>query len=550
MTTSAEQTAFPALTPAQIDALRPYGAVETTDADRVLFAEGDRGFDFFLVLEGTVEIIEHSAGAAQRVALHRPGEFTGDVDMLTGRASLVTAVVREPGRVLRLSAERLQTIVAERPELSDLILQAFLMRRALLLEEGFTGLQIVGSRYSRDTHRLREFAARNHLPFTWLDLERDAGAEALLNRFGLNPSETPIVIARGRDVLRNPSNATLARCMGLESGATPDTTYDLIVVGAGPAGLAAAVYGASEGLSTLALEAVATGGQAGHSSKIENYLGFPAGLSGAELANRAMIQARKFGARLMVPKEAAGLRQDRGYHVVALGDGEEAVGRAVIVATGARYRKLPLERLEAFEGAGVYYAATPMEAQLCRNEDVVVVGGGNSAGQAAMFLSEHARRVYVLIRGDDLGQSMSRYLVDRIEQAPNVEVLYHTEVARLLGNGHLEGVVAECRQTGTNRVIETSGLFVFIGAVPHTEWLEGALALDRRGFVLTGRELPRRLLQSERWRRIGRTPFALETSRPGVFAAGDVRAASTKRMASAVGEGSMAVKLVHQHLGA
>ena len=547
MPTESEQTAFPILSPDEIDRLRPFGTEETVEAGQVLFAEGDRGFDFFLILAGTVEITEQSGDEENRVTLHEAGEFTGDVDMLTGRASLVTATVREPGRVLRLAADQIQTIVAERPELSDTILQAFLMRRTLLLAEGYTGLQIVGSRFSQDTHRLREFAARNHLPFTWLDLENDEGAETLLTRFEVPPSATPVVIGRGDDVLKNPTNATLARCMGLDPGTAPDETHDLIVVGAGPAGLAAAVYGASEGLSTLVLEKTATGGQAAQSSKIENYFGFPAGLSGSELANRAMVQAQKFGAQLLVPSEANGLHRDDGYHVVERAGSDAVVGRAVLIATGAQYRRLPLDRLTEFEGAGVYYAATQTEARMCAGETAVIVGGGNSAGQAAMFLSEHARRVLLLIRGDDLTKSMSRYLVDRIERAGTVEVRRHTEVQALRGEEALDAVVTEHNQTGETETISTSGLFVFIGATPHTGWLDGAVAQTDSGFLPTGSDLTRPDLHA--WAPGDRDPFVLETSRPGVFAAGDVRVGSIKRVASAVGEGSMAVKLVHRHLG-
>lgn len=550
MPRSDEHVAFPKLSDEQIEQLAPHGEAEDTQEGQVLFREGDQGFDFFLVLEGTVEITERSGGDQARVTLHEAGEFTGDVDMLTGRASLVTATVREAGRVLRLPADRIQDLIARRPELSDVILEAFLMRRTLLLEGGFTGLQIVGSRFSADATRLKEFASRNHLPYTWLDLEADEGAEALLNRFDVAPEETPVVIARGEGLLRNPSNAELASCMGLSRSAGPDATYDLVVVGAGPAGLAASVYGASEGFRVLTLEAEAMGGQAGSSSRIENYLGFPSGLSGEELAGRARLQAEKFGARLTVPCKAVGLRQDNGYYAVEIAGGDEAVGRSILVATGAKYRKLPLERLEDFEGTGVYYAATRMEARLCESEDVAVVGGGNSAGQAAMFLSEAARRVYVMIRGDDLSKSMSRYLVSRIEAKENIEVLTRTEVKQLLGDagGPLEAIQAENNETGEERRLDLRALFVFIGATPHTGWLEGNIALGEDGFLLTGDALPQPVLAEDGWAGAGRDPNLLETSVPGVFAAGDVRRGSIKRVASAVGEGSMAVKFVHQHL--
>jgi len=557
MPASDQQTAFPTLTTEQIEALRPYGTPEDTERGQVLVAEGDRGFDFFVVLEGAVEITERSGGDESRITLHEAGEFTGDVDMLTGRAALFTATAREAGRVLRLCSDCIQRVIAEEPDLSDPILRAFLMRRTLLLEGGFTGVQIVGSRFSPGTGRLKAFAARNQLPFTWLDLEEDEGAETLLEQFGIAPEETPVVVCRGEEVLRNPSNAELAECMGLPGRPNGDSASDgdvrdLIVVGAGPAGLAAAVYGASEGLSTLCLEASAPGGQASASSKIENYLGFPTGLPGAELARRARLQAQKFGARLTVPCEVTGLRSEAGgaYHVAELSSGDEAAARAFVAATGATYRKLPLERLASFEDTGVYYAATQMEARLCTGEDVVVVGGGNSAGQAAMFLAERARHVYVLVRsGDGLEKSMSRYLSRRVERQENVEVLLHTEAKQLEGDpGQLEAVHVKNNETGETERLAARALFVMIGAEPNAGWLPGHVATDADGFVLSGEAAAARNDAEGFQERAGREPGFLETSVPGLFAAGDVRSGSIKRVASAVGEGAMGVKLVHQHL--
>jgi thioredoxin reductase (NADPH) len=459
----------------------------------------------------------------------------------------LTGVVSEAGEILAIPRERLKEVVTEEANISDIILKAFLARRSYMMRTGL-GLRIIGSRHSADATRLREFAARNRLPHVWIELEEDSEAEALLERFGAKPSETPVAIWQGEDVLKNPTNAELARTIGLKVDAPWELAYDLVVVGAGPAGLGASVYGASEGLSTLALESIALGGQAGTSSRIENYLGFHAGLSGFELASRALIQADKFGARTAVPEEAVGLKREDGYYRIGLSEGGEVVARSVIAATGARYRRLEVPRLRRFEGVSIHYAATEAEAQRCEGEEVVVVGGGNSAGQAALFLAGRMRRVCLLIRGDDLGKSMSRYLVDRVTDAKNVELLPNTEVRELMGEDRLEGVVVEDNRSGARRTLGARALFFFIGAEANTGWLQGAVELDKRGFVLTGRELDGSALEEDAWRGLSRKPYPLETSLPGVFAAGDVRSGSIKRVASAVGEGSMTVRLVHQYL--
>jgi len=542
--------AFPTLTGEQIGVLRRYGEVRETREGEILFKEGDPSYDFYVILSGEVEIIENFGEESRTIARHGAGRFLGEMNMFTGQAVYLTARVREGGEVLVVPAERLRRIVAEEPDLSEIILRAFLLRRSILMGMG-AGLKVVGSRYSEETLRLREFAARNGIPHAFIDLEEDESAEALLRCFGVAPTETPVVIWRGGEVLRNPSNEGLARAIGLGVELLPDETYDLIVVGAGPAGLAASVYGASEGLSTLVLEAVALGGQAGTSSRIENYLGFPAGLSGSELANRAMIQADKFGARTAVPREATSLSRENGFYRVGLSGGgeEEVVGRSVIIATGARYRRLSVPRLREFEGVSVHYAATEVEARTCSNDAVAIVGGGNSAGQAAVFLSGYARKVYLLIRSDDLGKGMSRYLADRVQRTQNVEVLLRTEVEELLGEGgRLRRVVARVGTSGERRTLDARALFVFIGAEPYTGWLRDTLLLDDRGFVLAGRDLDPSALDPEVWAGLSREPFLLETSLPGVFAAGDVRSGSVKRVASAVGEGAMAVRFVHQHL--
>ena len=467
--------------------------------------------------------------------------------MLTGQAVYVSVMVRKSGEVLAIPPEQLKEVITEEPALSDIILKAFIARRWLMMRAG-TGLRIIGSRHSRDATRLREFAARNHLPHGWIELEEDPKAEALLKRFSVKPSETPVAVWQGKDVLKNPTNSELARTIGLKVDAPRERTYDLVVVGTGPAGLGAAVYGASEGLSTLALESVALGGQAGTSSRIENYLGFPAGLSGFELASRALVQADKFGAQTAVPEEAVSLRRENGYYRIGLSEGGETVARSVIAATGARYRRLDVPRLELFEGVSVHYAATEAEAQRCEGEEVAVVGGGNSAGQAALYLAGRTQKVYLLIRGEDLGKGMSRYLVDRVTEAENVELLASTEVRELVGEDRLEGVFVGDSRSGARRTLGAKALFVFIGAEANTGWLEGAVQLDQHGFVLTSGDSDRSALGGEAWQELSREPYLLETSLPGVFAAGDVRSGSIKRVASAVGEGAMAVRLVHRYL--
>jgi thioredoxin reductase (NADPH) len=540
-------TRAPTLREDQIEILRRYGRTRKMEVGQVLFRAGDTSNDFIVILEGEVEVIDDFAGEARTIGVFLAGRFLGELNMLTGQAMYVTAVVREGGEVLAIPRERLKEVVTEEPNLSDIILKAFLARRAYMMRTGL-GLRIIGSRHSSDARRLREVAARNRVPHVWIELEEDPTAEAMLERFGAKPSETPVTIWQGKEVLKNPTNSEFARTTGLNVDAPQERTYDLVVVGTGPAGLGAAVYGASEGLSTLALESIALGGQAGTSSRIENYPGFPAGLSGFELASRVLVQADKFGARTAVPQEAVGLRREDGYFRIELSEGGEVAARSVIAATGARYRRLQVPQLERFEGVSVHYAATEAEAQRCEGEEVAVVGGGNSAGQATLFLAGRTRRVYLLIRGDDLGKGMSRYLVERIMNAEKVELLANTEVGELMGEDRLEGVVVEDNRSGARRTLDARALFVFIGAEANTGWLKRIVELDERGFVLTGRELDGSVLDTDAWRERSREPFLLETSLPGVFAAGDVRSGSIKRCASAVGEGAMAVRLVHQYL--
>ena len=541
-------TRVPKLREDQIEVLMRYGQTRTTEVGEVLFRAGDASSDFMVILEGEVEAVDDFAGEARSMGVMRAGRFLGDLNMLTEQPIYLSGVVRVGGEVLAISRERLKEVITEEPNLSDIILKAFLARHSWGMRTGL-GLRIIGSHYSGDASRLREFAARNRLPHVWIELEEDPGAaEALLERFDAKPSEAPVAIWQGKVVLKNPTNPELARAIGLRVDVPRERTYDLVVVGAGPAGLGAAVYGASEGLSTLALESTALGGQAGTSSRIENYLGFPAGLSGFELASRAMVQADKFGARTAVPQAAVGLRRGDGHYRIELSEGGEVEARSVLAATGARYRRPHVPSLEHFEGVSVHYAATEAEAQRCEGEEVVVVGGGNSAGQAALFLAGRTQRVYLLIRGDDLAKGMSRYLFERVEAAENIELLPNAEVSELVGEDRLEGVVAEDNRSGARRTLGTEALFVFIGAEANTGWLQGAVELDERGFVLTGRELDGSVLEEDAWRGLSREPDLLETSLPGVFAAGDVRSGSIKRVASAVGEGSMAVRLVHQYL--
>ena len=540
-------TRAPTLREDQIEILRRYGRTRKTAVGDILFRAGDTDNDFVIVLEGVVEVVDDFAGEARTIGTFLAGRFLGELNMLTGQAMYLTAVVREAGEVLAIPRGQLKEVVTEEPNLSDTILKAFLARRAYMIRTGL-GMRIIGSRHSTDAARLREFAARNRLPHVWIELENDPRAEPLMKRFFVRPAETPVTIWQDEDVLKNPTNLEFAGTTGLRIDAPMGHTYDLVVVGAGPAGLGASVYGASEGLSTLALESVALGGQSGTSSRIENYPGFPAGLSGFELASRVLVQADKFGARTAVPREAVDLERKDGHFRIGLSDGGEVAARSVIAAPGARYRRLDVPNLGRFEGVSVHYAATEAEAQRCEGEEVVVVGGGNSAGQAAMYLAGRTRKVYLLVRSGDLGKSMSRYLVDRIMATANVELLTGTEVRGLLGEEHLEGVVVENNRSGERRTLGARALFAFIGAQANTGWLRGAVELDDSGFILTGRELDGSSLDVEAWQERSREPFLLETSMPGVFAAGDARSGSIKRCASAVGEGAMAVRLVHQYL--
>jgi thioredoxin reductase (NADPH) len=533
--------AFPTLSDEDLAILASAGRRVVLRRGDTLYRAGDASNDFFAVLSGLVEI----ADRGEVIGVHGARRFLGELNLVTGEPVYVTTVVREAGEALVLSREALRRVVAAHQRLGDMILSAYLARRAALIGLG-TGTRLIGSPLSPDTRRLREFLTRNRIPHTFVDLEADEQAEALLRGLSVEPSETPVVV-RGDHVLRNPANAALADALHLRGHVDPGHAYDTVVIGAGPAGLGAAVYAASEGLDTALIDSVATGGQASTSARIENYLGFPAGISGSELAERAGMQAARFGVDIAVPEAATALGAEGGYHAIEVDGRKRLLARTVVLATGAAYRRLPVARLDEFEGAGVYYAATEVEAQMCRDDPVVVVGAGNSAGQAAVFLSGHSERVRLLVRGRNLQRNMSRYLVDQVEAAPDIDVRCRTEVRELHGDGTLSAITAVDNASGETETLDARALFVFIGAEPCTGWLAGQLAVDEDGFIATGQDLALTHLDPAGAGR-DRPPLPLETSRPGVFAVGDVRSQSIKRVASAVGEGAMAVRLVHQYL--
>ena len=537
---------FPTLTSAQMRRFADHGRRRQVARGEVLVEVGDRAVPFFLVVSGEVEVLRAVTGGETLITTHRPGQFSGEVSMITGRRALARVRASMPGEVIELSREAVQTLVQTDAELSEILLRAFILRRIELIARDVGDAVVIGSMHNADTLRVRAFLTRNAQPFHYVDLDRSADAQELLDHFRLHAADVPVLIC-GQTVLRNPSNAQIAECLGLNEEIDASRVSDLVVVGAGPAGLAAAVYGASEGLDVLVLESTAPGGQAGSSSRIENYLGFPTGVSGLELTGRAYAQAQKFGAHIMIAKAATGLSCDGQTCTVAVDGGSIFRARAVIIATGAEYRKPALENLSKFEGAGVYYTATPMESQICLGEEVIVVGGGNSAGQAAVFLAQTVKRVHVLVRGEGLAETMSRYLIRRIEESDKIMLRTRTEIVALEGNGRLERV--RWRDDGTGK-LETRSIrhvFMMTGAVPNTGWLATAVVLDDKGFIKTGPDLSRDELTAARWP-LTRPPFLLETSRPGVFAVGDVRGGNIKRVASAVGEGSIAVAFVHQVL--
>jgi thioredoxin reductase (NADPH) len=539
-----DAVATPVLNASELAEVAEFGTQQSMEAGQLLFEAGESSDDLFVVLEGEVEIVRSDATDVP-IFVFGPGNFIGELNLLTGQRRFLTARVTRAGRVLVIAQPEFRRLMSLRPALAGVIFGALVARRELLRTgQGAQAIRIIGSRYSPAAMSLRAFAEHSRLPHTWIDVEDAEDVEALLRTMDLRTQDTPVVITPN-EILRRATPAVFAEHLGLTFQPTPGYIFDLVVVGSGPAGLAAAVYGASEGLRTVSLDAVAIGGQAGASSRIENYTGFPNGISGGDLTARSAVQAMRLGARLNSPCEVVGLRAEAGgFHVVLLRDGSEIPTRAVIVASGASYRRLDVEDLERYEGAGVYYAATDLEARVCDGRPVLVVGGGNSAGQAAIHLGEHNCSVTIAIRRDDLTQSMSRYLIERIESDPKIQLLTGVEVEGLAGEEHLEEATLHHRATGERQTIPCSGLFCFIGARPETAWLGGGVLLDRDGFVLTDRQLSGALAKGT-W-----SPLPFETSVPGVFAAGDVRNGSMKRVAAAVGEGSSAVRSVHERLAA
>jgi thioredoxin reductase (NADPH) len=539
------EQAFPRLTPAQIARLEPHGKRIRTRRGEILAEPGDRHRLMFVILSGSVEIVRPGLAGEELIVVHTPGHFSGEMSTLRGIASVVRARVREEGEVLAIDGDHLRQLVQTDAELSEIFMRAFILRRVGLIASRSGDVILVGSSHSAGTLRLQQFLTRNAYPYVSIDVEKDASAKALLERFHVSVDDIPVVLCRGETMLKNPGNEELAACLGMNPQIDDAKIRDLAVIGAGPAGLAAAVYGASEGLDVLVLEASAPGGQAGSSSKIENYLGFPTGISGQALAGRALVQAQKFGAEVTVASSAVRLRCEQRPYEIDLSNKHVVRARSIIIATGAEYRRLALENLERFLGVGVYFAATAVEARLCKAEEVVVVGGGNSAGQAAVFLAGGCRHVHVLVRSSGLSESMSRYLIRRIEQSPNITLHVRTRISALEGETRLERVTWQSDMESETR--EIKHVFLMTGAVPNTRWLLGCIALDDKGFVRTGSDLHADELVPARWPG-GRSPHLFETNWPGIFAVGDVRCGSVKRVAAAVGEGSACVQLVHRVL--
>jgi thioredoxin reductase (NADPH) len=538
---------FPLLTPAQLTRISRFGSTRSCEAGEVLLAAATKMLSIFVVERGDVEIVRVACDADHIVAHLGPGQFTGEAGTLAGQPALVNIRTTAPSEVIEIGRDQLLKMVQTDSDLSDVLMRAFLLRRQWLVADEIGDALLVGSHHSPDMLRIREFLTRNDHPYSVLDIDHDTAAQTVLDHFEIDVEDTPVLICREKDVLRNPTNRDIADCLGFNLGIQSEDVCDLLIVGAGPSGLAAGVYGASEGLQVLILESSAPGGQAGSSSKIENYLGFPTGISGHDLASRARAQVEKFGAQIMVARSAAKLRCTHRPFAVGVDGGSESHSRAIIIATGAQYRRLSIENPGRFDGIGVYYSATPMEAAMCRDEEVIVVGGGNSAGQAAVFLAQTARRVHMFVRSDGLAETMSRYLIRRIEEHEAIDLSVRTEIASLSGNGHLEHVTFRNRSMSEAETRPVRHVFVMAGAVPNTHWLEGCLALDEKGFIKTGPDLTREELEAAHWP-LARSPYLLETSRPGIFAVGDVRSGNLKRVASAVGEGAMAVAFVHRVL--
>ena len=548
ITPDRQTEAFPVLTPTQIDRIRPYGTARTVHAGEILFEPGDFGMSCFVVLSGVLDIVITRLSGEHVIATHGPGKFSGDMVLITGAGSMARGRVSEPGEFLEVTADALRLLIAKDVELSDIFMRAFIHRRIALIAGGMGNVVILGSRHSANTLRLREFLTRNGHPHAYVDLDIDTTAQELLDRFNVKIDEIPVVICSGKAVQRNPTTQQLAQCLGLSGKVDESHILDVAIVGAGPAGLAAAVYAASEGLDTVVIEADLPGGQAGSSSKIENYLGFPTGVSGLELTRRGIVQAEKFGARLMVGLRVVKFQCDQRPYRLSLENGDILQARTIIIAAGAQYNTPRVVNLKKFEGNGIYYAATFMESQLCGGDEVVVIGGGNSAGQAAIFLAETAHKVYMLVRGKTLSETMSRYLTQRITEHPRIELHLETELVALEGESHLELVTWLDRSAGEKMTRDIRHIFVMAGASPRSDWLRGCIALDQQGFVLTGRDLDPVLANAPQKWPLGRPPQMLETSLPAIFAVGDIRSGNVKRVASAVGEGAISIHLVHRAL--
>jgi thioredoxin reductase (NADPH) len=547
-TPNRQAQAFPVLTPAQIDRIRPYGIARTVRTGEILFEPGAQGISCFVVLSGKLEILVTQLSGEQVVVAFGPGGFSGEMVLISGARSLSRGRVAEPGEFLEVTSDALHSLIAKDAELSDIFMRAFIQRRLALITESMGNVVVLGSRHSANTLRLREFLTRNGHPHSYIDLDSDTTSQELLDRFNLTIDEIPVVICSGKAVLRNPTTQEVAECLGFAGTVDESRIRDVAIVGAGPAGLAAAVYAASEGLDAVVIEGEFPGGQAGASSKIENYIGFPTGISGLELTGRAVVQAEKFGAQMLVGQWVAQVHCDQRPYKLTLEDGGVLQARSIIIAAGAKYNRPNIVNLKQYEGNGVYYAATFMESQLCGDDDVMVIGGGNSAGQAAVFLAETAHRVYMLVRGKTLSETMSRYLTQRITKHPVIDLHLESELQSLEGDSHLERVTWLDRSSGRIVTREVRHVFVMAGASPHTDWLRGCVALDQQGFILTGRDLDPILASAPRKWPLRRPPQMLETSLPAVYAVGDIRSGNVKRVASAVGEGAISIHLVHRAL--
>jgi thioredoxin reductase (NADPH) len=545
LTKSQREKIFPKLTSVQIDRIATRGHVRSMEEGEVLYEQGHRAAPLFVVISGELEVVRPSVPVETLITTYESGQFTGEVGTLSGRRSLFRVRATKPGKVIELDRQQMLALIQTDTELGEILMRAFILRRVELIAAGVGDIVLIGSAYSASTLRIKGFLMRNGQPYSNMDLERDSEVQNLLDSFQISPGEIPVLICRGQLVLRNPTNQEIADCLGFNESIDQTHVRDLVIIGAGPSGLAAAVYGASEGLDVMVLETSSPGGQAGSSSRIENYLGFPTGISGQDLAGRAYVQAQKFGTDILIAK-ATRLICDSKPYIVELESGARIPARTIVIATGAEYRRPPCKNLSRFEGAGVYYGATFVESQLCSGEEVIVVGGGNSAGQAAVFLAETTKRVHMLVRSAGLAESMSRYLIRRIEETATITLWPYTEIVAIEGGDHLEFVRWHNNQTGQTEEHKIRHIFVMTGADPNTSWLDGCVALDK-GFIKTGQDLSPDNLSAAGWP-IMRQPYLLETSLPGVFAVGDVRGGSIKRVASAVGEGSIAISFVHKVL--